>query len=46
MIGEAEEFLHSYRRGRAKSTVRNARSNLRHFSDFLEQNNHFCGSNN
>ncbi|MGQ3329027.1 tyrosine-type recombinase/integrase [Halorubrum sp. FL23] len=37
MIEEAEEFLRSYRRGRAKSTVRNARSNLRHFSDFIER---------
>lgn len=32
-----EEFLRSYRRGRAESTVRNARSNLRHFSTFLEE---------
>jgi len=37
MIAEGENFLRSYRRGRAKSTVRNARSNLRHFSQFLKK---------
>lgn len=37
MIPEAEEFLRAYRRGRAESTVRNARSNLRHFSRFLDE---------
>ncbi|MFB6192406.1 MAG: tyrosine-type recombinase/integrase [Haloarculaceae archaeon] len=37
MIEEAEGFLRTYRRGRAESTVRNARSNLRHFSEFLNR---------
>lgn len=39
MIEEADDFLRSYRRGRAESTVKNARSNLRHFSRFLDNEN-------
>lgn len=37
MIEEGKDFLRYYRRGRAESTVDNARSNLRHFSGFLEE---------
>lgn len=39
MIPEAKKFLRAYRRKRAESTVRNARSDLKMFSEYLEENN-------